>query len=180
MKLVEIIRGGNPYPWKLANGDQYDSILNIYDGFVDHNTVSGLTLIDTIPFVSTVPSVGVQAKSGKLAAGNYFFIVGTHKDKYTALNLVNKIPVPADHTQLDDDIQTLPSAIPNPNHDGKMIIEAVHVHRGDYGLSGPDSWSWSEGCMTVVYGDGIYAYWDKFIAYFKLNEVGGFRLVEKK
>lgn len=175
MKLVEVVRYGMDYPLELANGDSYDSIVNVYDGFEAYGTVSDLKLIKSFGFINTDPSV--DKKNGVLKEGDYYFITGLHRGKYKALLVfqeankenLSKIKTPNDLTAEE---RTLPSNRLNKTSND-MFLRGVNMHKG--GLE----WDWSEGCVTMATSALLKDTYTEFINLFKDNEVGAFKLTIK-
>lgn len=164
MKLIEILRGKLEYSLELVNGDQYDSIINVYDGWSKDVQLTGLKKIVSIPFVNTDHTVGYAG--GILSPGEYWGVCGTHKSKYKAILLFQGDGESVtDWSKLTEPQRTLPSLVANPNHSGKMVISYVNIHKG--GLS----YDWSHGCITVVTNELLFDYWGAFINCFEYNEV---------
>ncbi|URA10543.1 hypothetical protein [Thermospira aquatica] len=160
MKKIIIYRGDNPQPFVLANGDIYDSTLVLSEVETDiFNKTEEKTLFYT-GYVNTDHTTGYRG--GILAEGEYLGICGVrqNKRKEKAIWLYNKRYGIVDQKEfLPDEAFILPSLVPNPNHNGKKIIQYVLIHRG--GLS----WDFSQGCITIMGGN-----FDEFIKYFKVGE----------
>lgn len=174
MKMVEIRRGAmGADALVLANGDKYDSRIKVFSGYSGGTAVAGLKELATIPFVNTDHTEGYAG--GKLALGDYYFIVGLHKSRYKALFIFDR-DSENDALRLNGyqdltlEDRTLQSAVPNPNHDNRHEIVAVNVHKG--GLNN----DWSHGCITVVSNSRLHNYWKDFIDLFRMNEVGRIRI----
>lgn len=159
MKLINCIRGGSAFP-VYKKYDTFDSTLEII------NEALSFKSIYYIPFVNTDFYNGYQG--GILAEGEYGYICGIRQDKGTkCIFLFDKKYY--DQVNSFNDVSynmtVLPSLIPNPNHNKKMIISQVLIHSD--GTEG----GWSHGCQTIYPG-----YWDKFIELFKINEKGTYNL----
>lgn len=176
MKAIIIERRKSKYPLILNNGDKYDSTVKVLE-YDNKNIEKNLkdfkveNLIYQCPFINTDHTENY--KGGELKNGNYYYIIGLHKNKYPAPLLFQSSK--KDYDKLDNCInltykmRTLPSSIINPNHK-KKIITYVNFHKG--GLN----WDWSHGCMTMVYATGIEHYWNSFMSNFQLNDKGIFIL----
>jgi hypothetical protein len=176
MKLIEVHRGvmGDD-ALILANGDRYDGRIKVYSGYSEDTPVAGLKELAIIPFVNGDHTEGYAG--GKLAAGDYYFIVGLHKSRYKALFVFDRDSEKDalrlnGYQDLSLEDRTMPSAIPNPNHNNQHIIVAVNVHKG--GLN----WDWSHGCITIVTNSYLHNYWKDFIDLFAMNEVGRIRICD--
>ena len=121
MKKIKIVKKASQTPILLKNGDKYDGVLQVLDK--DDKLLVEL-------HCNTDPTNGYQG--GEVAAGEYIAKRVTRRDGRTAYHL---------YTQDGSDI--LPSTRPNPNHNGKMVIQAVQIHIG--GLN----WDGSHGCITI-------------------------------
>lgn len=170
MKIIKIYRKSLEFPLQLANGDKYDSLIEVYE---KNNRRE--KLINTTPFVNTDYTEGYNG--GMMAEGRYKFICGLHKNSYKALNVVrndinedrwNSIN---DYTKLSYEDRTLPSLLPNPNHGDKKIITYINIHRGGI------NWDWSHGCITIVSNQYLRNYWNEFIGNFNYGEKGIIELV---
>lgn len=153
------------WPLVLANGDTYDSLIKVTGD-------DGVYLLKTVPFVNTDSTTNYNG--GRLASGEYYAIKGPHgtANPYTALWLF-KTDNPStikSHNDVTDEMQLLPSEIPNPNHNGDKVISYVHIHMG--GLS----WDYSHGCQTVCSNENLKDNWTPFIGLFGENEVVKVRL----
>ena len=174
MKIIEVKRKANPIPLKLTNGDMYDSVVDVLD--YTNSTFDNMgRRIYRCGFINSDHTVNYSG--GMLEEGNYYFIIGKHRDKYKAPLLFNSsaefFEKIKNYSELNSKVRTMPSLSPNPNHGGKKIITYVNFHRG--GLN----WDWSHGCMTMVYAKGLEHYWNDFMKLFRMSEKGIFRLVNK-
>jgi hypothetical protein len=166
-KTVRIIRGGQPYPLVMDNGDKYDSVAILTD------EKGQILYID--PLVNTDFTVGY--KGGIIAEGTYYAIAGTHKGKYRSLKLFTllegqKLSDIKSEDNLTLKNRTFPSLIPNPNHNNRKSITLVSDHGGgwdNYDMNGKlinTSWDFSNGCMSRpswTYG--------KWISHFQPGEI---------
>lgn len=157
MRTVQIWARKSQKPYKLPNGDVYDSRLILIDG--EGNAVF------TTDQVNVDPTVGY--KGGLLAPGKYKGIMGYRWNAMTnawngkrVIKLFSADLNRTDHRNLSDADQILPSAIPNPNHDGRKVIQYAQIHSG--GWQGDHS----AGCITLLPSE-----WDKFAAMIADNEV---------
>lgn len=155
MKTIRIARKGSEKPYRLENGDIYDSKLTVEDSNGREIYVSNR--------VNTDSTIGY--KGGLLQTGIYYAIVGLHKGMYKALKLFRMVsPERLANIKTESDLteaeRTLPSAIPNPNHAGEFVIQLVNIHKGG------SKWDWSHGCITIYIDD-----WNEFINCFDSNEV---------
>lgn len=158
-KEVLVIRGGQPLPIVLDNGDKYDSVaFVIVDGKIVHRC----------PYVNT--DFTSRYKGGILAEGLYRAYVGEHKG-YKALNIFRFAEEYLERRFefLPPEAFKLPSLIPNPNHGGQNIIQYINHHRGSKEKGG---WDWSHGCMTTP-----EPYYEEFIACFVPGEKIEYRLI---
>lgn len=141
MKSLYIHRGKSQRPFVCANGDTYDSTGELFNE-------QGHSLWKS-DVVNTDSTAGY--KGGKLAEGVYFGIVGYRAPKpgqdrgKRVIKLFRQIDtLPKDYGDLTIAMMTLPSLVPNPNHDNQHIIKYVQVHDG--GLTN----DWSHGCLTIL------------------------------
>ncbi len=141
MKSLYLRRGRSENPVGLDNGDWYDSTGEMF-------LESGHSVWKS-DVVNTDSTEGY--KGGKLAEGVYFGIVGYRAPKpgqdrgkrvITLFQQIGKLP--GDYGDLTIAMMTLPSLIPNPNHDNQHIIQYVQVHDGG------ETWDWSHGCITIL------------------------------
>lgn len=163
MKTIRCIRGGQPFPFILSNGDKYDSIMSVYQGL-------GNDRIFTAYHVNTDPSFN-DKHFGILAEGNYRYICG-RRDKpgnpkvlYLYQTSKERDALILKSTDLLEEDRVLPSLIPNPHHDNEYIISQILVHCGGHHSD------LSEGCITI---DPSLC--DAFNSYFAIDEKGDFIL----
>lgn len=156
MKIIKVRRGASKAQYKTTEGDVYTDTCEV----IDSKTAGVVYFTD---YCNSDPTVGY--KGGRIANGIYYAIVGIHKGKYPAFKIFN--PVPEDRLKkirsendLTEADRTLPSDIPNPNHDGKCIIQCVNIHKGGAG------WDWSHGCITILLDN-----YDRFMTHFEMNEI---------
>lgn len=155
MKTLIIIKGGSINPIHLANGDVYDSSCDLVDGKpIFHSN-----------YVNTDKTVGYAG--GILSRGEYYGMKcyradGTPVIKYFSKKCdLSKIKTDAD---IPVEMFTLPSDIPNPNHNGLLIITFVQGHAGGM------TWDWSHGCVTHLNTNGYHEF-DKLMACLKDYEI---------
>jgi hypothetical protein len=154
MKIVEFIRGGSPFPYT-GKRDTFDSLCIVIDNSTN-TEVFNSTLANT--------TFANGYKGGILKNGVYGYICDYRQDNgKKVLHICNKdcLPNITHSTDLTNGNRTLPSLIPNPNHDNQCIISATLVH-GD-GLEG----GYSQGCLTIHPNN-----WQKFIDKFEIGEKG--------
>jgi hypothetical protein len=150
MKHLIFYRYGSPNRISLANGDVFDSIGVLKDGPRE---------IWRSNHVNTDSTQGY--KGGRLAAGAYFGIVGYRANGKRVIKLFNH-PAHDPLTQITRADQltagdmTLPSEIPNPNHNYQHVIQYVQVHSCGYRGAALPSTDWSRGCITVLETGGEY------------------------
>jgi hypothetical protein len=128
-----ICRGGQDRPKYAANGDAYDSTLQIYqDGH----------LYKDIPYVNTDHRIGYAG--GILAEGEYYGIVGMRKSGLKAIWIYrNDGDIIKSVNDLTIDNVTLKSLVPNANQGGDYMMRYILLHNG--GISTDKS----EGCLTT-------------------------------
>jgi len=162
MRIVEFLRDGSLFP-KKGKRDTFDSaalIINSETGAQEYRT----EWANTDPYETY--------KGGRLSIGTYAYICGNKRDNGKKVLYVfdsKYFDTIKDSKDLTIKMRTLPSEIPNPNHDNEPIIDCVLVH-GD-GLEG----GWSQGCMTIHPTD-----WEAFIARFNIGDKGLLHLKEGK
>ena len=66
----------------------------------------------------------------------------------------------------------IPSRIPNPNHNGALIITEVFIHHG-YPYTADPLWRGSAGCFTM-----FPEVFDKFIAIFSIGEIVKIQVID--
>lgn len=133
-KILEINRYKSNVNLRCTNGDIYNSTARLLDG--DNE-------IYFSEYVNIDSTRGY--KGGRLKPGTYRGIVGTRSNGKTVIKLYIK---DSDKIKTDEDLtaglMTLPSEIPNPNHDGAFYVQYVYVHAGGLG------WDYSHACLTIV------------------------------
>jgi hypothetical protein len=155
MKHLIVQRYNSPDPFTLENkdggaGDVFDSTAVLMDGKDE---------LWRSAHVNTDATQGY--KGGRLAAGAYFGIVGFRANGKRVIKLFDHpahdplVDIKtADQLTVKD--MTLPSEIPNPNHNYAYIVQYCQVHScGRKGGPLP-SWDWSHACLTVLDTDGEY------------------------
>lgn len=169
LKILELARGQSKDVVKCKNGDLYDSQATLMDW-------SGKQIYQSQHW-NTDKTVGYAG--GRLAKGTYFGIVGYRPvtwqlEQLRVVKLFAAGELDPANIKSENDIPekywTLPSDIPNPNHDGAMIITYVQCHPGSL------TWDWSHGCQTAL-NYGGYTDFDRFIELLGDNEVIIVRLV---
>lgn len=123
VKRIFILKHGCSTPVRLANGDVYDSILELYENN---------KLLYVSYRVNVDPTNGYRG--GEISAGVYFGLKRKRDNGMTVIHLYE------DATMKND---KLPSVKPNPNHDGAYVIQAVQIHVGG------TKWDGSHGCITI-------------------------------
>lgn len=160
MKRIVCTRGGAPFPM-VKKFDTFDSTIEIMQ-----NELSMQSKF-YVPYVNTDFFNGY--KGGILDEGDYWYVCGIRSDTKSKVLFLADIKY-RDNIKVYSDLKEvhriLPSLIPNPNHNGQMIITQVLVHSD--GLDG----GWSHGCQTVY-----PLYWKSFIDQFEINETGVYTLV---
>lgn len=135
-KVLKIERGASLFPYKLKNGDKYDSTGTLF--------INGKAIWQS-ELINTDKTAGY--KGGRLALGEYYGIVAFRGNGARVIKLFDG-NADLERIRTDSDIlphqYTLPSMIPNPNHGGMPIISFVQIHPG--GLS----WDFSHGCLTIL------------------------------
>jgi hypothetical protein len=127
-------RYGSPWPKVLKNGDKYDSTIDVYDRLGRH--------LHHVPYTNTDHTR--RYRGGVLMPGQYNGITGPHRGK-PALWLYRDSAGKAQRWQdITLDMRTLPSLIPNPNHNGRHQMTYINCHPGGR------EWDWSHGCLTVL------------------------------
>jgi hypothetical protein len=162
MKIIKIIRGGSRNPLTLANGDKYDSAIEVIN-------CAGARVFRG-EHVNTDPTVSHHG--GLLAQGVYYYFIGMHKGTYPAPLLFTitdtdrlaKIRLSGVLTLSE---RTLPSIVPNPAQGGRMIMTCINIHKGGRYED------MSEGCITIYPPE-----WDGFIACFEPGEIGYCELIQ--
>jgi hypothetical protein len=137
-KRILINRGGQVHPMILKSGDQYDSVIQVYnpDGKV----------ILTSPYVNTDYTIGTAGKGGIIAEGQELAgIVGRRKTGVPAIwifrrEFIGQVRKIEDMTQ---DMTVIKSLVPNPNHDNRLEVAITMIHAG--GLTRDNSLA----CVTV-------------------------------
>jgi hypothetical protein len=151
LKILEFRRGQSKQPVICENNDVYDSEAELFD-------FSGKSLYISEHW-NTDSTKGYNG--GKLAKGTYFAIKGKrtvsyHPDPIDVLKIFSPEGIEIENIKSEDDIPeknwTLPSEIPNPNHENKMIMDFVQVHSG--GLK----WDYSWGCLTGLNVNGYVSF----------------------
>ena len=168
-KILELARGQSKDIVKCENGDLYDSQATLMDW-------DGKQLYQSQHW-NTDKTVGYAG--GRLAKGTYYGIVGYRPvtwqpEPLRVVKLFASGELDPEKITNENQIPlkdwTLPSDIPNPNHDGAMIIDFVQCHPGSL------KWDWSHGCQTALNYSG-YTDYDNFIKLLKDNEIIIIRIV---
>ena len=109
----------------------------------------------------------IHYRGGILLEGLYHAIMGTRSTGKRVIKLFSR-NTKISRIKSDKDIQevdyVLPSKIPNPNHNRKMIISYVQIHGG--GLS----WDYSHGCITLPNCLGYHEF-DRLLEHLITNEI---------
>ena len=140
----------------LQNGDTYDSEIHIENG----KTIiwKGICNVDSSNERDNDPNKeGLQKV--EINEGNYYGIVGKHKNKYKAILILNQIPKMQNWVMVTEKEQIIPTVEINKNWN-KKIAKFIRIHKGG------DNWDWSEGCITIHYLD-----YEGFIKHFEMNEL---------
>jgi hypothetical protein len=127
----------------LTAGDVYDSVAELFspDG----------TRLFYSEYVNMDHTAGY--KGGILAKGVYKGIVGYRQNGARVIKFFKwETPDEAVHSDKDltEEMVTLESSVPNPNHGGAMKISYVQGH------AGRKKWDYSHGCFTHLNYGGIY------------------------
>jgi len=161
-KKLDIIRGGSTINKKCENGDVYDSKAILT------NEVG--KLIYSSEYWNTDSTTGYNG--GRLQKGIYYAIkskktVTWQTDPIDCLKLfsfmTNKDKIKTAN-DLSEKALTLPSEIPNPNHEGRKIVTFVQCHPGSL------KWDWSHACMTALNYSGFTEF-DRLMSCLTDNEI---------
>ena len=141
MKIDRIIclRGGQPFPVKLPNGDCLDSTMELY---------SGPQLIETYDYVNTDPSLNWKGRGGIIAECECRWICDRRMDNgkkvlflYAGDSNRDGQIVKAQDLTLED--RTFASLIPNPTQGNRYVITNILVHSIGTYTDG------SQGCISL-------------------------------
>ena len=172
MKEFVLGRGKSTINYKCDNGDVYDSIGQLYD---DKGN-----LLYFSEYWNTEHTENYAG--GKLSKGPYYGLCDMAKFDYKP-EPVKIVRVFAEFPGMDltkiksrdnipDSAWSLPSDIPNPNHDGALLVTYILLHEGGY------RWNYSHCCQTALnYSkDDKTHEFDRFIQYLSVGEIIKIRL----
>ncbi len=157
MKLIRIyshVLDDDDKIFSATNGDEYDSVLEVYD---DNGT-----MIYQSERVN-VDSTNELTYLVEMVNGTYAGIVGKHRNKYKGIFVYTekyrkKIKKWKDF-RVHWKARRVPCYYPNPNWNGKKVLYGINIHKGG------NSWDYSHGCITIHLDE-----YDNFIKHFEYNE----------
>jgi len=158
MKKIVIYSHKSDKPFKLKNGDVYDSYLEVYD---DNK------LLKKFYNVNVDSSLKYNQGKTEIENGVYAGIVGLHRNSYkaillfdyNALNLVDNWKQFFTNWEKYGNYRVLKTIYPNPANGNRKIAIGINIHKGG------DDWDYSAGCITLH--KSVY---DDFINIFVMNE----------
>lgn len=154
MKRIEIYSHKAQKTIRLPNLDEYDSIIKLYSEY-DELLYECLCNVDSSNKISNNNKI-------EIINGDYFGIVGLHKQKYKAILMLNcnetELGMIKKWVDTNDKTRTFKTYEINKNW-GDKIAKYINIHKGGY------DWDWSEGCITIP-----AEFWNDFISFFYINE----------
>jgi hypothetical protein len=172
LKRLTVFCGKSMINFVCKNGDIYDSmsILTNEQG----------KILNISQYVNTDHTEGYRG--GILMPDLYYARSGLRKVDWTNQPLKvlrmfdHNVDIAKIHSDADltEKMKTLPSRIPNPNHDGKEEMSDVQCHPGN------EIWDWSHGCLTWLNYGRNSGGWDRIMYFIPEGEIIEVEVIDER